>query len=256
MEGGPRAEKPWVVNLHIVDDIKFFCLNKKDRKMRLLIGEAVSNSKHECDLIDRIIALRADVEDAMVVRNIRDGDPLSDNKSVELANIQRGRPQAVQQLPDILEIEYPSFTYVNELGATVVRAAQLIRILRSNDSKGSIPLIEFTPAMMVFVHEAGLDEARWVTASKRKGGHNENQTEPEPTRQRSFVLPELSDDSPMKWRHYKNQRSALVIEYKTMDGKRASKMQTPKLIGDRDIDIEITKAVERTLLEVTTPYKE
>ena len=234
--GGPIGKEKWLVDVTQVNDREFFCVDKSDRKFRKWIGERPSGSENTCDLVDVLTQMRAKEEDRLVQAMKEEADPAPSapcSQSGKPRGYARNRPREIQGIPEIIDIEYPAFSFTTEVGALVERPAKRISMLRSKQNRVTKVFLEMTADNLLFLHEAAQDPARW------SGGCPSEEDIPA-----TLPPPRTSN---IKWRTYPHQKPALVIVFKDANGQKRSKMKTPSLTGDPALDGELCAATEAAL---------
>jgi len=263
--GGPLIKDTWLIEIVPVEGKEFFCLDKQDRKLRKWIGEFASGTVTRCDVVDLMMILREQEEDKLVDGLKRTDDPCPDQQQPSQGVVKRGlkrnRPQQVQSLPEVITIEYPSFSFRTALGVTAQRPTTSLNVLRSKEHKKTKLYLEMTQDNLTFLHEAAQDNARWgpddcgddAACDDHQSGEgvaDGSLDSAEGVQKHQSMhktkLPEPNDER-IKWRLFTHQKPALRIDFEDCNGKKRSKMKTPLLTGDKELDASIIQVTEDAL---------
>ena len=257
VSGGP-LKTPWLVNTTIEEGIEFLELNiVKNRKLRMWFGELHNSGNRAlgCKFLNELIRLRVEREDAMISELKRANDSMADDialtEQTPSKKAKRNRPKEVLSISSIVDVTYPAFTFTNALGGEEHREPYVFRVLRSKQMSNSNICIEFTIPNLMFLHEAAQDPRLWNIDTDNDDevkDDDENNVCSASSSHPTTVLPEPRD-SRIKWRQYKAQKPSMSIRYKSVSNGSVTKMRTPMLTGNPEVDTALISAAEEYLIE-------
>jgi hypothetical protein len=223
---GGYSKDPWVINgVMCIDGKDFFTLSARDRKFARAIGldTMETNQFKGSNILPMIMKARDDKVDHLIMEAITAADPRADLVDAsKLFESTRGRQQAYEKanVAQVIHIEMPGFTA--DWGGRY--EPHVVHVI-STPKRGAAATVELNAETLTWIAAAVHHFSATATAKRS-----------------AEEVPLEAPDC--KWKHRKNQLSAIYCRYRTADQQWKVFSITPSHFDDDQLTLAAQREAE------------
>jgi hypothetical protein len=247
--------KPWIVEVDKCGGVEFMTLYGNDRGFRRWVGDQHATNQRKCQVLKLLnVYLRA-AEEKLVKEAIVLSDPMCEPDVLAALDgqvLRKTYRQAFIDLPDVIEIRWPAWTFTDTLGQYKSRDAFSLRVKSKKmwHPNAQKLQIELTYENVTFISEAAQAADVWQADDDSDADETADavaDTSAADVRV-DDALPSLPEN--FSWRIQKRQKPCICMTFTSAKKAKDQRFCTPKRVGVQSLDSIAIEVAIQTLIDI------